>query len=101
MQCFTASLHGLIVNCFSFGGIVSLGVESYLLHVLTLAPEQVYLCVVSDGRNNVKYYTFCFVNMEVNDAHSRVVIGDCLGYANPDWSKSYNIFDLLPSNSAS
>ena len=73
----------------------------YLLHVLTPAPEQVYLSVVNDGLNWVTCHKFCFVNTEVNIDHSRVVIGCSFCYANPDWLKSYYNIDLRPSNSAS
>ena len=67
----------------------------YLLHALTPAPEQGYLFGVNDGLYWVIYYKHCFVNTEVNDDHTRAMIGYCFCYKDPDWSNSYFISDLL------
>ena len=65
------------------------------LDALTPAPEQGYLFVVNDDLYWVTYHKYCFVNTEVNDDHSRAMIGYCFCYKDPDWSNSYFISDLL------
>ena len=89
------------IHWYQILGKLTVSISYFIRTWLTPAPEQVYLSGVNDGRNRVTYHNICLVNTKVSGDNSRFMIGYCFCYANPDWSKSYTILDLLRSNCAS